>query len=141
MSPLRLLAVLLALVAALSAVLAFAATNTVPATRAGDVHAGSIGPNQLQPSQCRSTLGNTLTSIVTNANNVTLSHALYLGTSGNDTVKLKSGSTANCLIGGAGTDNVTVAANAGGEVCLFDAATQAAHGNNFAGCSVLVTRP
>lgn len=131
----------MAIVAALTAVLAFAATNTVPATHAVDSHVGSIGPNELQPSECRAALGNTLTSIVTNANNVTLSHALYLGTSGNDTVKLKNGSTGNCLIGGAGTDIVSVAANAGGAACVFDSATQAAHGNSFAGCSVLVTRP
>jgi hypothetical protein len=141
MNPLRLLGVVVASVAGLTAVLAFAATNTVPATHAGDTHVGSIGPNQLQPSECRSALGNTLTSIVTSANNVTLAHALYLGTSGNDTIKLKNGSTANCLIGGAGTDGVNVGAGAGGAVCIFDAATQAAHGNSFAGCSVLVTRP
>ena len=72
---------------------------------------------------------------------MTLSHALYLGTSGNDTVKLKNGSTANCLVGGAGTDSVSVPNNTSNNVCIFDAASRAAHGNNFAGCSVNVTRP
>ncbi|HEY6962730.1 MAG TPA: hypothetical protein VI408_12640 [Gaiellaceae bacterium] len=139
MSPLRLIALVVAIVAALSAALAFAAANTVPATRAGDVHVASIGPNELQPPECRSALGNTLTSIVTSANNVTLAHALYLGTSGNDTVKLKAGSTGNCLVGGAGTDAVTVP-NGGTEVCIFDTASQKKP-SNLGGCTTTVTRP
>jgi hypothetical protein len=138
--PLRLVAAVVALGAVAATVLAFAATNTVPATHVGSVSGGAIGPNQLQPPECRSALGNTLTSIVTNANNVTLAHALYLGTSGNDTVKLKNGSTGNCLVGGAGTDSVSVAGSLGTEVCIFDAASQA-RPSSLTGCTSVVTRP
>jgi hypothetical protein len=139
MSPLRLLGAAVAIVAGLTAVLAFAAANTVPATRAGDVHVGSIGPNELQPPECRSALGSTLTSIVTNANNVKLNNALYLGTSGNDTVKLKAGSSGNCLVGGAAADAVTVPTG-GTEVCIFNSASQKKP-SNLGGCTTTVTRP
>jgi hypothetical protein len=139
MTPVRLLGVAVAIVAALTAALAFAATNIVPATRAGDEQVGSIGPNELQPAECRSALGSTLTSIVTNASNVKLNNALFLGTSGNDTVKLKAGSAGNCLVGGAGTDTVTIP-NGGTEVCIFDAASQKKP-SNLGGCTTTVTRP
>jgi hypothetical protein len=54
-------------------------------------------------------------------------------------VKLKNGSTGNCLIGGAGTDTFTVAAGLGTEVCILNAASQ--RRGNIAGCTTVVTRP
>ena len=138
---LRLTALVVGIVAASGAYFAVTASNTVPATRAGQVTVGAIDANALQPPECRSALGNTLTSITRGGvNNVALSHSLLLGTNGNDTVKLKNnGVTGNCLIGGAGTDTFTVPAGSGTEVCILDAASQSR--GNLAGCTSVVTRP
>jgi hypothetical protein len=138
---LRLVALVAAVVAGAGVLFAVTASNTVPATHAGRVTVGAIDANALQPPECRSALGSTLTSITRGGvNNVTLTHTLLLGTNGNDTVKLKNnGSTGNCLIGGAGTDTFTVPTGNGTEVCILTAASQSR--GNIAGCTSVVTRP
>ena len=141
MTALRLVALVVALVAGAGVYFAVTASNTVPATRAGRATVGTVDANALQPPECRSALGSTLTSITRGGlNNLSLAHTLLLGTNGNDTIKLKNnGSTGNCLIGGAGTDTFTVPTGSGTEVCILNAASQT-HGN-IAGCTSVVTRP
>jgi Ca2+-binding RTX toxin-like protein len=138
---LRLVALVAAVVAGAGVYFAVTASNTVPATRAARITVGSIGANELQPPECRSALGSTLTAIVRGGvNNVSLTHTLLLGTNGNDTIKLKNnGSAGNCLIGGAGTDTFTVPAGNGTEVCILNAASQGR--GSLAGCTSVVTRP
>jgi len=78
---------------------AFAAANSVPATRLDD-DAFPITANDLKPSECAAL---NLTNIVVGGNG-TAGNDLILGTAGNDT--LRGGNGDDCIVGGGGNDRL-----------------------------------
>jgi Ca2+-binding RTX toxin-like protein len=97
-------AVLLALLA-----FAFSASNTVPASYAGQ-SARSIGAQDLAPPQCA---GMGLTTVVTNGAG-TAGNDLVLGTAVGETLNGNNGN--DCLVGGGGDDFLK--GGAGTDVCI-----------------------
>jgi len=84
---------------AVSAASAFAAANSVPASRLDD-DSFPITANDLKPSECA---GLNLTTIVV-AGNGTAGNDLILGTAGNDTLRGSDGD--DCIVGGGGDDTL-----------------------------------
>jgi Ca2+-binding RTX toxin-like protein len=105
--PLRLAA--LGAVLGLVTVSALAATNAVPATRAGNPTA-AIGVNDLKPAACA---GLTLTAIVVGTNGTDASE-LVLGSAAGET--LRGGKGDDCVLGGGGND--TLRGEQGTDVCI-----------------------
>jgi Ca2+-binding RTX toxin-like protein len=97
-------AVLLALLA-----FAFSASNTVPASHAGQ-SAQSIGAQDIAPPQCA---GMGLTTVITNGAG-TAGNDLVLGTAVGETLNGNNGN--DCLVGGGGDD--TLRGGAGTDVCI-----------------------
>jgi Ca2+-binding RTX toxin-like protein len=90
-------------------VFAFTASNTVPASHAGQ-SAWSIGAQDLAPTQCA---GMGLTTVVTNGAG-TAGNDLVLGTAVGETLNGNNGN--DCLVGGGGDDFLK--AGAGKDVCI-----------------------
>ena len=84
---------------AVSAASAFAAANSVPASRLDD-DSFPITANDLKPSECAAL---NLTNIVV-AGNGTSGNDLILGTAGNDSLRGSDGD--DCIVGGGGDDNI-----------------------------------
>ena len=78
---------------------AFAAANSVPASRLDD-DSFSITANDLKPAECAAL---NLTSIVV-AGNGTAGNDLILGTAGNDNLRGSDGD--DCIVGGGGDDSL-----------------------------------
>jgi Ca2+-binding RTX toxin-like protein len=89
---------LIALIA-VSTASAFAAANSVPASRLDD-DSFSITANNLKPVECN---GLNLTTIVV-AGDGTAGNDLILGTAGNDTLRGSDGD--DCIVGGGGDDTL-----------------------------------
>jgi hypothetical protein len=105
--PLRVAPVLVAI--ALVSVAAFAAANSVPATRVGS-YGAAITPNVLKPPECAAL---NLVEIRVGGGSGG-GNSLVLGTAGNDNLVGASGD--DCLVGGAGNDSLK--GNAGSDVCI-----------------------
>lgn len=90
----------LAVLVAVSALGASAATNTVPPTRAGQDD-DTLLVDQLAPLEC---VGMGLTRIQVGNSGSGGGNALILGTAGNDT--LNGGSGDDCIVAGAGSDSL-----------------------------------
>ncbi|MEA1978353.1 MAG: hypothetical protein U9N80_10690 [Chloroflexota bacterium] len=90
--------VLIALIA-VNAASAFAAANSVPASRLDD-DSFPITANDLKPSECAAL---NLTNIVV-AGNGTAGNDLILGTAGNDSLRGSGGD--DCIVGGGGDDRL-----------------------------------
>jgi len=88
---------------------AFTASNTVPATNAGEQQF-VIDANALKPPACAAL---NLTAIVTN-NSGTNASELVLGTAGPDTILARGGN--DCVLGGGGNDSIN--GGAGTDVCI-----------------------
>jgi len=85
-----------------SAVLALAATNTVPESGADDTNR-PITANALKPPECA---GLTLTSVIAGSGNINggAGSSLILGSSGVDTIRGQNGT--DCILGGGGNDDL-----------------------------------
>jgi len=81
---------------------AFAAANTVPATRADDL-SQAVTANALRPAACAAL---NLTAIVVGSGSFdgTTGNDLILGSPGNDTIRGRQGS--DCILGGSGNDDI-----------------------------------
>ncbi|MGD8603395.1 MAG: hypothetical protein PVF49_02365 [Anaerolineales bacterium] len=91
---------LLVLIVLLSAIGAFAASNTVPFTRLDD-ESGAITANDLAPSECSGI--NLVNVILISGNgNGTNDNDLILGSPGDDSIRGQGGD--DCIIGGGGDD-------------------------------------
>ena len=102
MKPSRLLrfaGIFLIALIAVNAASAFAAANSVPATRLDD-DTLPITANDLKPSECAAL---NLTNIVV-AGNGTAGNDLILGTAGNETLRGSDGD--DCIVGGGGDDTL-----------------------------------
>ncbi len=102
MKPSRLLrfaGIFLIALIAVNAASAFAAANSVPATRLDD-DTLPITANNLKPAECAAL---NLTTIVV-AGNGTAGNDLILGTAGNDTMRGSDGD--DCIVGGGGDDTL-----------------------------------
>jgi Ca2+-binding RTX toxin-like protein len=88
---------------------AFSASNTVPASHAGQ-SARPIGAQDIAPPQCA---GMGLTTVVTNGAG-SAGNDLVLGTAASDTLNGNNGN--DCLVGGGGDDFLK--AGAGTDVCI-----------------------
>jgi len=122
MRPLRLVR-FAAVGAALGLVLisAFAATNAVPASRAGR-NVTSITVDQKKPQPACS--GITLTTIVTGGANGGNSNDLVLGTAAAD-ANLRGGNGDDCILGGGGND--ALRGDGGTDVCIGGPGTDTFH--------------
>lgn len=96
---LRMAGIILIVLIAVNAASAFAAANSVPASRLDD-DSFSITANDLKPSECSSL---NLTNIVV-AGDGTASNDLILGTAGNDNIRGSDGD--DCIVGGGGDDSL-----------------------------------
>jgi len=96
-------------VLALVTVSALAATNSVPATKAGQ-RTSAIGVNNLKPPQCAAL---NLTAIRV-GNDGTAANELVLGSAAGQTIRGRGGS--DCILGGGGND--TVRGDQQTDVCL-----------------------
>ena len=88
---------------------AFTASNTVPATYAGQQQF-TIDANALKPAACAAL---NLTAIVVGSTG-TAANELVLGTAGVDTMNAKGGD--DCVLGGGGNDSLT--GGTGNDVCI-----------------------
>ena len=94
----------------LSAVLALAATNTVPESGADETNR-SITANDLKPPECA---GLNLVEIRSGGGGGGNTNSLILGTAGNDNIRGRGGS--DCILGGSGND--TLDGDQGNDVVL-----------------------
>jgi Ca2+-binding RTX toxin-like protein len=121
--PLRIMPLLLAV--ALVTLAAFAAANTVPASRVGS-YGAPISANALKPAECAA-LNLVEIRVGGGAGG---GSSLVLGTAGNDNLVGASGD--DCLVGGGGNDRLT--GNAGSDVCVGGPGTDTFH----ASCEVQI---
>jgi Ca2+-binding RTX toxin-like protein len=94
------LAPALAACAVILAVVAFAATNAVPATNAGLLQS-RVTPNDLKPAACAGVTVTTM-RVVSGVFNGTNADELILGSPGIDTIDGRAGT--DCVLGGDGAD-------------------------------------
>jgi Ca2+-binding RTX toxin-like protein len=109
---------------------AFAAANTVPATRADDL-SQAVTANALRPAACAAL---NLTGIVVGSGsfNGTNGNDLILGSAGADTIGARQGT--DCILGGSGND--VIQGNQGNDVILAgDGNDQMAGGNGTDVCN------
>ena len=105
---------------------ALAATNTVPASKAGRTNS-AIAVDNLKPQpDCNGITVTVLTVGVTGTN----SADLLVGTAGADTMTGRNGN--DCIVGGAGNDNIT--GGAGTDVCIGGLGTDV----NGGGCETFI---
>jgi hypothetical protein len=114
--PVRVVPILLA--AAVVALSAVTAANTVPASRADSV-ARPVTANDLKPPECAAL---NLVEIRVGGGSGG-GNSLVLGTAGNDNLVGASGD--DCLVGGGGNDKLT--GNAGNDVCIGGPGTDTFH--------------
>ena len=100
-------------------VVAFAATNTVPATNVGQVQA-RIGANDLKPAACAAL---NLTTVVVGTTG-TSGNDLVLGTAAGETLKGNGGD--DCIVAGDGNDSLN--GGAGNDVCIGGPGTDSFNG-------------
>ena len=112
---------LIALIA-VSTASAFAAANSVPATRLDD-DTLSVSANAIKPAECA---GLNLTNIVVTTNGSgTAGNDLILGSAGNDSIRGDDGD--DCIVGGGGDD--TLQAQKGNDIVLGQDGNDSLRGN------------
>jgi Ca2+-binding RTX toxin-like protein len=101
---------------------ALAATNSVPATRAG-LAQGAIAVDHLKPKpDCN---GITVTTLFTGGGNGGNANDLVLGTAGADAGPLRGQNGNDCIVGGGGNDSLR--GDAGTDACIGGPGTDTFH--------------